>query len=149
MEILQSIRLHFRVCGLLPLNNISFDDHKIFHFCQSIILLLCPFVSCCILFPYIVVNANNFNKTTNAVYVFCGFTNAFIMYSIMAINRKKVLKIFNQIQEMVNERKSRFGIHFTWMKKVTCDELQESNWNKRNFMLKLIHFWALYIITPW
>lgn len=108
MLILKNIRLHFSLCGILPLNGVNFDRSKRAHYLSLFVLLPMPVMSSCILLPYVLINLRDLRLSTSALYVFCGCANSVFQYVHLVLNRRRVQTIFYEIQRIADEREYYF-----------------------------------------
>lgn len=108
MKIANNINFHLRWCGILPIDDIDFKNHRFFHFSQVLFFSIFPGLSTCMFFLYIIVNINDFRKIMVSMYVLCGCTNALSLYLYLVLNRDNIQMLFIRIQDIVNESKCKY-----------------------------------------
>lgn len=103
MKIASNIKFHFRSCGILPLDETDFKNHRFFQLFQAFFFAIFPGLSAVIFFLYISMNIFDFRKSMRGLYVCSGCMNALSLYVYLVLNRRNVQKIFNEVEEVVNE----------------------------------------------
>lgn len=106
MKLLEYQQIVFRIFGLMPLDGINFNTHKLFEIFRMCLFPMPIFMMCSSMIAFFCIHIVNIGKSTDALFAGIGSFDAALIYSTLMYRKRELFGLMIDSQILLDRSKS-------------------------------------------